>query len=270
MIALLLAIVAGYGVHLVYSSVAFGWDGLQPGPPAPETNASGKSHFIEDLGLGEFDARSLVAAIAVLALMGFTFGIVLFNGIIAGVLLGMFAATVPVGVARIRHEQTINLAHQEWPSLIEEIRLLTGSLGRSIPQATFEVGLRSGDGLRPAFEEAHREWTISTDFNRSMRVLKAQLAHNTADIRGNNTHILAVKFLPNIGHKNGRGAEVINGDIKEPLNLSRMKFKCQDAIRTGSGDQIGDQFCRNRCTTTRLTVLAGIAEIWHHSRNSLC
>ncbi len=182
MIALLLAIVAGYGVHLVYSSVAFGWDGFQPGPPAPETNASGKSHFIEDLGLGEFDARSLVAAIAVLALMGFTFGIVLFNGIVAGVLLGMFAATVPVGVARIRHEQTINLAHQEWPSLIEEIRLLTGSLGRSIPQATFEVGLRSGDGLRPAFEEAHREWTISTDFNRSMRVLKGQLAHNTADI----------------------------------------------------------------------------------------
>ena len=117
-----------------------------------------------------------------LALLGFTFGLLLFAGPLPAVLMGMFAATAPVGVARIRHERLLNSAHQDWPALIEEIRLLTGSLGRSIPQATFEVGLRSNDGLRPAFEEAHREWTISTDFTRSMRVLKSQLAHNTADV----------------------------------------------------------------------------------------
>ncbi len=183
MIALLLAVIAGYGVHLVYSSIAFGWDGVQPGPKVPETNASKKSHFIEDLGLGDFDPKALVAAIAVLALAGFTFGLLLFGGgPLPALLMGMFASTVPIGVARIRHERTINQAHQEWPALIEEIRLLTGSLGRSIPQATFEVGLRSAGGLQPAFEEAHREWTISTDFARSMQVLKSRLAHNTADV----------------------------------------------------------------------------------------
>ncbi len=182
MIALLLAIVAAYGVHLMYSSFAFGWDGVQPGPKAPETNASKQSHFIENLGLGDFDPRALAAAIGVLALLGFAFGLILFNGELPAILLAMFAATVPVGTARIRHERTIAQAHQEWPALIEEIRLLTGSLGRSIPQATFEAGLRSSGGLRPAFEEAHREWTISTDFARAMRVLKTQLAHNTSDV----------------------------------------------------------------------------------------
>lgn len=182
MIPLVLAIIAGYGVHLLYSAVAFEWDGVRPGPKPPETNAAKKSHFIEDLGLGDFDPRSLAGAIAILALVGFTFGIILFGGPLPAILIAAFAATVPVGAARFRHERTLQLAHQEWPALIEEIRLLTGSLGRSIPQATFEVGLRSRGGLRPAFEEAHREWVVSTDFGRAMRVLKSELAHNTADV----------------------------------------------------------------------------------------
>ena len=99
-----------------------------------------------------------------------------------GILIAVFAAVSPVGVARVRHERMVDHAHHAWPGIIEEIRLLTGTLGRSIPQATFEVGLRTQDGLRPAFEEAHREWLISTDFARSLEVLKKQLGHNTADV----------------------------------------------------------------------------------------
>ena len=118
----------------------------------------------------------------VVAVLGFALGTLLFGGIIPGVLLGAFAAVSPVGAARVRHERLIESAHHAWPGIIEEIRLLTGTLGRSIPQATFEVGLRTHDGLRPAFEDAHREWLISTDFGRSLDVLKAKLGHNTADI----------------------------------------------------------------------------------------
>ena len=65
--------------------------------------------------------------------------------------------------------------------MIEEIRLLTSSLGRSIPQALFEVGRRCPEELRPAFEAAHREWLLSTDFARTVDVLKAGLADPTAD-----------------------------------------------------------------------------------------
>lgn len=182
MIALLLAIVAAYGVHLLYSAFAFGWDGAQPGPAAPESATADKISLVSRLGLGDFDPRALLAAMAVLGLVGFAFGILLFAGPLPAILIGLFASTAPVGAARVRLERQTRLAHQEWPALIEEIRLLTGSLGRSIPQATFEVGLRSGDGLRPAFEEAHREWLISTDFSRSLDKLKANLAHNTADV----------------------------------------------------------------------------------------
>jgi tight adherence protein B len=65
--------------------------------------------------------------------------------------------------------------------MIEEIRLLTGSLGRSIPQALLEVGRRGPVELRPAFAAAEREWLISTDFSRTTAVLKARLADPTAD-----------------------------------------------------------------------------------------
>jgi tight adherence protein B len=65
--------------------------------------------------------------------------------------------------------------------MIEEIRIQATSLGRSIPQALFDVGRRGPVELRPAFEAAHREWLVSTDFGRTVAVLKERLADPTAD-----------------------------------------------------------------------------------------
>jgi len=68
-----------------------------------------------------------------------------------------------------------------WPRLLEELRVLTSSLGRSVPQALLDVGRRAPEELRPAFWAAEREWLLSTDFPRTMRVLKAGLVDPTAD-----------------------------------------------------------------------------------------
>lgn len=186
MIPLLLAFVGAYGVHLLYTSKAFDWNGLQPGPQVEakqkKSSTTSASSFISKWGLGDLNPAALVGAMLVVAFLGFAVGLLLFGTPIPAILLGAFAAVSPVGVARVRHERLVESAHHAWPAIIEEIRLLTGTLGRSIPQATFEVGLRSHEGLRPAFEAAHREWLISTDFGRSLEVLKRQLGHNTADV----------------------------------------------------------------------------------------
>lgn len=182
MIPLLLAATAAYGVHLVYSAIVFGWTGPQPGPPAPTRERHRLAESMERFGLGALDERALLSAMAVLALGGFAFGTLLFAGPLPGAILAVFAATSPIGAARLRHERQTERAHRAWPQMIEEIRLLTGTLGRSIPQATFEVGRRAPDGLRPAFDDAHREWLISTDFSRSLDVMKNRLGHNTADV----------------------------------------------------------------------------------------
>ena len=42
-------------------------------------------------------------------------------------------------------------------------------LGRSIPQALFDAGRRGPAELQPAFDAAHREWLLSTDFARTAR-----------------------------------------------------------------------------------------------------
>lgn len=68
-----------------------------------------------------------------------------------------------------------------WPRLLEELRVLTGSLGRSVPQALIEVGRRTPPELAPAFRAAEREWLLSTDFARAIGVLKEMLADPTAD-----------------------------------------------------------------------------------------
>ena len=68
-----------------------------------------------------------------------------------------------------------------WPGLIEELRILVGPMGRPVPQALLEVGLRGPAPLRPAFLAAQREWVLSTDFERMVAVLKDRLADPTAD-----------------------------------------------------------------------------------------
>jgi tight adherence protein B len=65
--------------------------------------------------------------------------------------------------------------------MIEEIRMQAVSLGRPIPEALLSVGLRGPDEMVPAFRAAQREWLISTDFDRTLTVLKDQLADPTAD-----------------------------------------------------------------------------------------
>jgi tight adherence protein B len=66
--------------------------------------------------------------------------------------------------------------------MLEELRLATGSRGRSVPQALFEVGRRGPEEWRPAFAAAEREWLLTTDFDRTTAILKDRLADPTADV----------------------------------------------------------------------------------------
>jgi tight adherence protein B len=106
---------------------------------------------------------------------------VLFGGIVPPLVAGAFGATVPAASQRARRQQRRAEAREAWPRMVEEIRLLTGSLGRSIPQALLEVGRRAPAEMRTAFTAAEREWLLTTDFARTITILKAGLADPTAD-----------------------------------------------------------------------------------------
>jgi tight adherence protein B len=181
--ALLLALVAAYGVHLLYTALAFHWKGVRVGPPTVSAGPPRQrtKEWMTQAGLGDVKASEFAGVMGVLFVLGAALAFTIFGGVLPALVLGVFAATFPLASYRSRRLARRAKAQELWPRMIEEIRILTSSLGRSIPQALFEVGRRGPVEMRPAFEAAHREWLISTDFERTIAVLKARLADPTAD-----------------------------------------------------------------------------------------
>jgi tight adherence protein B len=134
-----------------------------------------------EIGLDHLSVSEFVAAVAVLTSVGLLLGYVVFGAPVPALVVGAFAAGFPIAAFRRRRRTRLAVAQEAWPRMIEEIRILTGSSGRSIPQALFEVGRRAPAELRPAFEAAQREWMLSTDFARTLSLLKAKLVDPTAD-----------------------------------------------------------------------------------------
>jgi tight adherence protein B len=146
MIALVLAVVAGYGVHLSTSAILLRWRGLGPGPrPARSLRSrldlsSALQNWLAQAGLGEVAPAEFLAVLGVLFVAGVLGGALLFGGVLPALFLGGFAASAPVAGYRSRRARNQARNRDAWPRLIDEMRILTGSAGRSIPQALFEVG----------------------------------------------------------------------------------------------------------------------------------
>lgn len=184
MIGLLLALCAAVGAHYLYTAVVFGWTGtaLGPAPPgAVRRRGLRPSDWLVQAGLGDVDARQFATVTAGLAVVGAVGGLAVFGGPLPALALGGCLAATPLASYRVRRAQHRASAQESWPRILEEIRVLTSSLGRSVPQALFDAGREAPPTLRPAFEAAQREWLLSTDFERTVSVLKAGLADPTAD-----------------------------------------------------------------------------------------
>ena len=185
MIRIAFALLAGAGTYLAYTAIAFDWRGVGPRTAARERHRSPAARvdaWLVQAGLDDVDRREFAAVVVMLATLGTLVGYAVFGGVAPALVIGGFAASFPVASYRLRRRNRRARAQEAWPRLIEEIRILTTSLGRSIPQALFEVGNRGPDEMRGAFDAAHREWLISTDFARTLAVIKERLADPTADM----------------------------------------------------------------------------------------
>jgi tight adherence protein B len=186
--ALFIALAAGYGTHLLVTAVGPGWTGLAPGPRQDRGSARPAAWrrrsqaWLIQAGVGEVPTRELTAMLGAMTVAGTVAGGLVFGALVPAVAVGVFMGTLPVAVLRRRRARRIDEARDAWPRMIEELRILTASAGRSIPQALFQVGRDGPSELRPAFAAAHREWLLSTDFARTLDVLKHQLADPAADV----------------------------------------------------------------------------------------
>lgn len=229
---LLLAVLAGYGVFLLYTAVAFRWRGIGIAPSAtaagPRRDRVGE--WLAQAGLSDVRLADVAAVSAVLFIVGSGLAYALFGGIVAPIVAGVFAATFPVAAARTRRAHRRAAAREAWPRMIEELRLLATSVGRSVPQALFDVGRRGPEEMRPAFRAAQREWLISTDFERTLAVLKVRLADPTAD---------AVCETLLIAHEMG------GSDIDRRLNaLVEDRIQDLQGRKDAAAKQAGARFAR--------------------------
>jgi tight adherence protein B len=179
--AILLAVAAAAGTHLLYTSLVLGQRRLRPARLSDATRGRRRRDWLVQAGLADIALRQLAAVIVTLMGLGALASYAVFGGILPAIAMAAFAGTFPLATYRSRRAAQRAAAMDAWPRMLEELRILTSSLGRSVPQALFEVGTRAPVEMRPAFESARREWLLSTDFARTIRVLKAGLADPTAD-----------------------------------------------------------------------------------------
>ena len=155
--ALLWGVVAALGVHLLWSR------------PVERRRVDLRPHL-----------RSALLPLAV-GLGGSVVGLLAVGGP-AALAVGGLAA-----VCSVRGRRSVDAARREqarrlWPSMLEEIRVLTTSGGRSIPRALLEVGTRAPAPTGDAFRAAQQTWRVSADFERTLAVLRDQLADAATDV----------------------------------------------------------------------------------------
>src|SRR6185295_147915 len=126
--------------HLLYTALVFHWKGVGVGPPtaAATPGRQRTREWLVQAGLGDIQAREFAGVMGALFALGAGLAFAIFGGILPALVLGGFAATFPLASYRARRLARRARAQEMWPRLIEEIRILTSSLGRSIPQALFE------------------------------------------------------------------------------------------------------------------------------------
>ena len=171
----LAACLAGTGAWLIWTSAS------PPSRHIPGRSTATTRTQLERAGLGGIAPRELLAACAVASAAGGFGAFLLFGALAPAALAALLASTFPVAGYRRRRADRLEAARAAWPRLLEEVRLRTGSLGRSIPQALFEAGRGAPEEWRAAFDSAEREWLLTVDFSRTVDLLKAQLADATAD-----------------------------------------------------------------------------------------
>lgn len=180
----LCCVVAGYGVHLVYTAFVLGWRGIAPGPARHRPQPAGRRtrRWLEQVGIDDVQVVEIAAVLATVGALGALSAGVVFGGPVAAAMGGLLAALTPLASYRRRRQQRRQASQDAWPRVVEEIRLLVGSVGRSIPQATLEAGRGGPAELRSAIDAAQREWSLTTDFPRTLTVIRRRLADASTDM----------------------------------------------------------------------------------------
>lgn len=180
-VAALAAVLAVIGGYLIYSAGGGPSENARTGG-RPRLSAGERfRNWAQQSGLGNIRPVELVSAMIALFVLGGIAAYAMFGGLLPAAGVGLAVSASPLASYRARRRSRLAKASETWPRVLEELRLQIGSLGRSVPQGLFEAGRRVPEEWRSAFSAAEREWMLTTDFPRTVAILKDRLADPTAD-----------------------------------------------------------------------------------------
>ncbi len=180
MIELLTITSGALGIHLLWSALAMGHPGFGHSPMqgARQTQRS----WMARTGLAAMRERDILGtSVAV----GFGVGLgawIIFGGVMITVFAALGGSCAPVLAKRSRRRRHLSEAQHAWPRIIDDIRVMSGGMGKSLPDALFSAAERAPEALASGFVRARREWLLTTDFSRALLALKSDIAHPTADL----------------------------------------------------------------------------------------
>jgi tight adherence protein B len=119
------------------------------------------------LCLGAF----LLAALVMLAVSGVA---------AIGVVFGLLAALLPIGVLRGRAARRLREHAALWPDAVDNLSSAVRA-GLSLPEALMQLGERGPEELRAPFIQFGRDYQATGRFNESLDLLKARLADPIGD-----------------------------------------------------------------------------------------
>lgn len=148
-------------------------------------------------------AAFLLAAFVMLAVSGV---------LVVGVVFGVMAAALPVGVLRGRAVRRLREHAALWPDAVDNLSSAVRA-GLSLPEALMQLGERGPEGLRAPFTQFGRDYQATGQFHESLDLLKGRLADPVGD-----RVVEALRIAREVGGGDlGRMLRSLSGFLREDL-----------------------------------------------------
>src|SRR4029079_6923750 len=103
------------------------------------------------------------------------------------------------------------------------------------------------------------------DGKRSVDTLRQSTGpHHTADVRRHHHHVVELEAFADVAKHHWTCIKVVGRNIEEALNLAGVQIERHHAVGAGTGNQVGDQLCRDRCAWTGFAVLPCVSVVGDH------
>ncbi len=220
----LVGLALGSGLALVW------WAWVDPAwRPRTGGGSTRRTPLLARAGLPDVRVGSVVAVCTGTFVVVFLAVTVISQVVVVGLVLGLMASALPVGVLRGRAARRSRELAALWPDAVDNLASAVRA-GLSLPEALQQLGERGPEGLREPFVAFGRDYQATGRFHDSLDRLKDRLADPVGD-----RVVEALRIARDVGGGDlGRMLRSLSGFLREDLRTRRELESRQSWTVTGA------------------------------------